>query len=171
MAMPLLVVCVLTSITVSIHAVGTMDAISFVSRVCQRSRSSRAFSSAIQILRVVSVLLLLHWIEAAVWAGFFVFSGALPDTETAMYFSLTSYTTLGYGDVVLPATWRLLGPFEGAVGILMFGWSTGIMAAAITRIYWSRLRMLNETPMANNTAGFQTEPDFGIDNEPEIPHA
>jgi hypothetical protein len=150
MAMPLLVVCVLTSMTVSIHALGTMDAISYVSRVCQIGGSPRTFGSAIQILRVVSVLLLLHWIEAAVWAGFFVISGALPDSETAMYFSLTSYTTLGYGDVVLPATWRLLGPFEGAVGILMFGWSTGIMVSAITRIYWSRLRLLNETPVVDN---------------------
>jgi hypothetical protein len=55
--------------------------------------------------------------------------------ETAIYFSLTSYTTIGYGDIVLPPSDRLLGPMEGAVGILMFGWSTGIMAAAITRIY------------------------------------
>ena len=61
--------------------------------------------------------------------------------ETAMYFSLTSYTTLGYGDVVLPPSARLLGPIEGAVGILMFGWSTGIMVTAISRIYAGRLRL------------------------------
>lgn len=45
------------------------------------------------------------------------------------------YTTLGYGDVTLPARWRLLGPLEGAVGVLMFAWSTGILAAALNQVY------------------------------------
>jgi len=145
MIMLLLIAFGLTIATVTIHAFGTLEAIAYLSRLWQREKGNqRAFSSVIQILRVVSVLLLLHWIEAGVWAGFFLASGALPDLETAMYFSLTSYTTLGYGDVVLPMSWRLLGPFEGAVGILMFGWSTGIMVAAITRIYGSRLRLLSE---------------------------
>jgi hypothetical protein len=145
MIMTLLVAFALTCATVIIHAFGTLVAIVHLFRVWQREKGNQSsFLSVIQILRVVSVLLLLHWIEAGVWAGFFLASGALPDLETAMYFSLTSYTTLGYGDVVLPMTWRLLGPFEGAVGILMFGWSTGIMVAAITRIYGSRLRLLSE---------------------------
>jgi hypothetical protein len=61
--------------------------------------------------------------------------GGLPDLESATYFSLTSYTTVGYGDVVLPERWRLLGPIEAAVGILMLGWSTGILVAVIGTIY------------------------------------
>jgi hypothetical protein len=69
-----------------------------------------------------------------------VLADVLPDFETAIYFSLTSYTTVGYGDVVLPASWRILGPVEAGVGILMFGWSTGIMVTALTRIYGSRLQ-------------------------------
>jgi hypothetical protein len=83
----------------------------------------------------VSALLLLHLAEAVVWALFFVLVGALPDLETAAYFSLTSYTTVGYGDVVLPEPWRLLGPLEAAVGILMLGWSTGVLVAVIGMIY------------------------------------
>jgi len=145
MFMPLILAFVLTCVTVIIHAFGTFEAIAYLSRVWQcKTGNQGSFVSVIQILRVVTVLLVLHWVEAGIWAGFFLASGALPDLETAMYFSLTSYTTLGYGDVVLPMSWRLLGPFEGAVGILMFGWSTGIMVAAITRIYGSRLRLLSE---------------------------
>ncbi len=79
--------------------------------------------------------LLLHLAEAVVWAVFYVLVGALPDLETAAYFSLTSYTTVGYGDVVLPGPWRLLGPLEAAVGVLMLGWSTGILVAVIGMIY------------------------------------
>jgi hypothetical protein len=145
MIMPLLLALVLTCVTVTIHACGTLEAIAYLSRVWQRKKGDHSsFVSVVHILRVVTVLLLLHWVEAGIWAGFFLASGTLPDLETAMYYSLTSYTTLGYGDVVLPKSWRLLGPFEGAVGILMFGWSTGIMVAAITRIYGNRLRLLSE---------------------------
>jgi hypothetical protein len=46
---------------------------------------------------------------------------------------------VGYGDVVFPASWRLLGTIEAAVGKLVFGWSTAIFVAAITRIVRNRL--------------------------------
>jgi hypothetical protein len=95
-------------------------------------------ATEIQIVRVVSILLLLHLVEAGSWALFYRMSGSFADLETAIYFSMTSYTTVGYGDVVLPAPWRLLGPIEAAVGILMFGWSTAIIVAAITRIHGNR---------------------------------
>jgi hypothetical protein len=83
----------------------------------------------------VSLLLLLHLAETVVWALFFLLVGGMPDLESAAYFSLTSYTTVGYGDVVLPEPWRLLGPLEAAVGVLMLGWSTGILVAVIGTIY------------------------------------
>ena len=150
MTMPLLVVFCLTSVTVIVHAFGTLEALVYLSRAWMRKANPGVIASLIQVLRVVSVLLLLHWIEALIWAGFYFASGAMPDLETSMYFSLTSYTTLGYGYVVLPMKWRLLGPFEGAVGILMFGWSTGIMVAAITRIYGRHFRNLNESPISSN---------------------
>ena len=69
------------------------------------------------------------------WGLFYLAVGVVPDVETAAYFSLTSYTTVGYGDVLLAAPWRLLGPIESAVGILMLGWSTGILVAVIGRVY------------------------------------
>ncbi len=143
----------LASATVVIHALGTLEAIAHLGRVWRRRNGEQRFlASEIQIVRIISVLLLLHLVEAGVWAGFHVISGVLPDMETAIYFSLTSYTTVGYGDVVLPASWRILGPFEGAVGILMFGWSTGIMVTALTRIYGGRLRH----PMDSPTEGAQS---------------
>src|SRR6185295_1387995 len=87
------------------------------------------------LTRLVSLLLALHLAETAIWAAAFVILGVLPDFETAFYFSLTSYTTVGYGDVLPPSAWRLLGPIEAAVGVLMMGWSTSIIVAAVQRIY------------------------------------
>jgi voltage-gated potassium channel len=136
----------LMSATVIIHGFGTLEAISRLSRLWRQNKGSQrgSFVSAIHVLRGVSFLLFLHLLEAGVWAGFYFASGTLPDFETAAYFSLTSYTTLGYGDVLLPAPWRILGPFEGAVGILTFGWSTGILVTTLSTIYGSRLRPVGE---------------------------
>jgi hypothetical protein len=57
-----------------------------------------------------------------------------PSWESAFYFSASSYTTVGYGDVVLPLKWRLLGPLESMVGMLMSGISVGLLFAVITHL-------------------------------------
>jgi hypothetical protein len=133
-----LVLCALglTAITVIIHGVGTVASGRRVLGLWTR-RGDRPGRLGAELLmaQLVGVLLLLHLAEAVVWALFYVLIGALPDLETAAYFSLTSYTTVGYGDVVLPQAWRLLGPIEAAVGVLMLGWSTGILVLVIGVIY------------------------------------
>jgi hypothetical protein len=126
----------LTAVTVIIHGVGTTAAAGRVVRAwAGRKDSPGRLGTELLLTRLVSRLLLLHLAEAVVWALFFRLVGGLPDLESAAYFSLTSYTTVGYGDVVLPAPWRLLGPLEAAVGVLMLGWSTGILVAVIGMIY------------------------------------
>jgi hypothetical protein len=90
------------------------------------------------LTRLVSLLLVLHLLEMTCWAAAYTAAGVFPDFETSVYYSLKSYTTVGYGDVLPPTSWRLLGPIEAAVGILMLGWSTGIIVAAVQRIYNSR---------------------------------
>lgn len=138
--MPFVWAFALTAVTVMIHALGTLAAISH-SRVWQRRKENRGhLASAFEVVSVVAALLLLHLLEAGAWAAFFFLAELLPDLATAFYFSLTSYTTVGYGDILLSPSWRILGPIEGAVGILMFGWSTAIMVTAITRVYGSHLR-------------------------------
>jgi hypothetical protein len=140
--MPFLCAFGLTCATVLIHALGTLQAIAHTSRVWARRKGREGpLASALQIVRLVAALMLVHLVEAGVWALFFLVARLLPDLDTAFYFSLTSYTTVGYGDVVLSPPWRVLGPLEAGVGILMFGWSTAIMVTAIPRIYGSRFRL------------------------------
>lgn len=126
----------LTAVTVIIHGVGTVTSTGRAVRLwtARKDRPGR-LGAELLMAQLVSTLLLLHLAEAVVWALFFVLVGGLPDFESAAYFSLTSYTTVGYGDVVLPGPWRLLGPIEAAVGVLMLGWSTGILVAVIGMIY------------------------------------
>ena len=61
----------------------------------------------------------------------------MPDAQSAFYFSAVTYTTTGYGDLVLPPEWRLLGAIEALTGILMCGWSTGFFFAIVSRLHRS----------------------------------
>ena len=87
------------------------------------------------ISTLVIVMFLILLLEAMVWALTYRLLGAIPDLETAIYFSMVTYTTLGYGDVLLEGRWRLLGSIEAANGIIMFGWTTAILMTSIRQIY------------------------------------
>jgi Ca2+/Na+ antiporter len=80
-----------------------------------------------------------HIVEIAMWAVVFGLCAEFPDFATAFYASAENYTTLGYGDLVMSATWRLLGPLEAADGMLMFGVSTAMIFAIIHRLIQIRL--------------------------------
>ena len=95
------------------------------------------------LIEVAWILVLIHVFEIGVWALFYLWAGCLPDAESAFYFSGVTYATIGYGDVVLPQPWRLLGPLEGLTGILMCGLSTGLFFAIITRLIGPRLKAGN----------------------------
>ena len=83
-----------------------------------------------------------HLFEIAIWALVFVFCGEFAQFAGAFYHSATNYTTLGYGDVVMTAPWKLLGPLEAADGLLMFGVSTAIIVSVIQLMLRTRFRDL-----------------------------
>ncbi len=85
-------------------------------------------------VKVAWLILLLHLIEIALWAFLYLWRQAMPDVQSALYFSAVTYTTTGYGDLVLPLDWRLVGAIEALTGILMCGWSTGFFFAVVDRI-------------------------------------
>ena len=80
-------------------------------------------------------IVLLHLIEITAWAFVYVWKDAMPDLPSALYFSAVTYTTTGYGDLVLPQEWRLVGAIEALTGILMCGWSTGFFFAVVSRMF------------------------------------
>ena len=70
-----------------------------------------------------------------IWAFWFLWSGALGDLETAVYFSLISFTTLGFGDVVLTRPHRLLSGLLAANGLILFGLTTAVMIDMIWSLH------------------------------------
>ena len=95
---------------------------------------------------VVGALVLIMFattlIEAGVWAATYSVLGAISEFEKALYFSTVTYTTLGYGDIVLEDQWRLLSSFEATNGIIMFGWTTALIIVAIHQ-FSNTLRNVN----------------------------
>ena len=96
---------------------------------------------------VAMILLAALLAQVAVWAGAFLLCGALPDYATAFYHSAVNLTTLGYGDIVMPPGWRLLGPLEAANGVLMFGLSASAMFAVTSRLLELRLKRRHPGPL------------------------
>jgi voltage-gated potassium channel len=91
------------------------------------------FHSAAMIMRSTAAVIVLHGLEILLWAGGYHWL-CLPSWESAFYFSASSYATVGYGDLVLPSSWRMLGPLEGMIGVLMCGVSASLLFAIVTRL-------------------------------------
>ena len=91
------------------------------------------FRSAALVVRVTTAVIALQGLQVLVWAGCYRWF-CLPSWESALYFSATSYTTVGYGDVVLQSKWRMLGPLESMIGVLMCGLSVSLLFAVATRL-------------------------------------
>jgi Ion channel len=120
----------LLGLTVTIHAAG-------LSAMLPGLRSAlperRFWPLTWRLLGVAWRLVLLHLAEIIVWGLFYWWQKCLPDAESSFYFSAVTYTTVGYGDLVLPQEWRLVGAVEGLTGILMCGLSTGLFFAAVSK--------------------------------------
>ena len=74
-------------------------------------------------------------IDVVLWAMLFLFKGALPSLEEALYFSTVTFTTVGYGDIVLGRGQRLLATCEAVNGVIIFGWTTALLMIVIQLLY------------------------------------
>ncbi|MBP8789122.1 MAG: hypothetical protein WAS49_16505 [Candidatus Dechloromonas phosphoritropha] len=87
------------------------------------------------IISVVAILLITHFGGVAIWATFYYLSDLIKDISHAMNYSFNSYTTMGASAIVLPKGWIGFGNFEAMTGMLMFGWSTAVLADIIGRLH------------------------------------
>ena len=144
MAKSILVGLLLTVATVGIHAVGTSW---WVLRLARDGRDDARRQRPIQTLcATATVLLSLQICEVVVWAIAYLLLPTLDEVNTfeqAVYFSTVTFTALGYGDIVLTSSWRLLAAIQAMAGLLIFGWSTAVFFA-VCREYW--LNDLVSTP-------------------------
>jgi voltage-gated potassium channel len=89
--------------------------------------------SAVLVMQSTAAVIVLHALQVLLWAIAYHWF-CLPSWESAFYFSASSYATVGYGDLVLPSNWRMLGPLESLVGVLMCGVTVSLLFAVVTRL-------------------------------------
>jgi hypothetical protein len=122
--------------TVVIHAAFMAVA----GRVRRRAPSSPIgpLRQAGTIVAVVLWFFLSLCLQCWVWAALLLRLGALGSLEEALYFATVSFTTLGYGDILLGPEWRLLGAVAAANGTIIIGWTTAMVFLAVQEIYRAR---------------------------------
>ncbi len=126
---------VLTSLTVIIHGIGMNWARRYFKRSWSPAKDHpRSGSHLMVMVGIVAIMIVTHFAEVTIWGVFYLLSGMLPDPASAVYFSISSYTTLGASGITLPGRWQGLGGFEAMAAMLMFGWSTAMLAAVILKV-------------------------------------
>ncbi|MEM9552870.1 MAG: potassium channel family protein [Acidobacteriota bacterium] len=115
----------LTLFTVAVHIVGLVHLGQLLGVLMSPRRFARNPVHRTLFLSVaVLLLILLHLVGAGVWASFYCWVGEFDEFKTALYFSVVTATSLGYGDITLSEGWRMLTVFEAMSGLLLFGAST-----------------------------------------------
>src|SRR5579864_1824496 len=124
----------LVSLTVLIHSLGLILLSQTMPRLIRWFRLHRhSFGKAIAMVATVLGIFFIHTIEVWIWAIVFIALGAIGTFQDALYFSTATFSTIGYGDILLNPAWRLLGSLEGINGFILIGWSTAYLVAASTR--------------------------------------
>jgi hypothetical protein len=120
--------------TVIIHLIGLALLLALLHRHSANAWRNRLVADLATVLGAAFGLFVLHTIEIWGWALAYHLLDLLRDWEEAIYFSTTTYVTIGYGDLVLGKEGRLLGAIEGANGIILLGWSTAFFFNIVDRL-------------------------------------
>jgi hypothetical protein len=118
--------------TVAFHIFGLIFMVMIEKKLSPRFQFKSINNYALVVVMFSGLfVLVVHAAEIWIWAIIFYALGALPDIETALYFSTSTATTVGYGDLVLDSQWRLFGSFEAMAGMIVFGITTAFLMAVL----------------------------------------
>jgi len=127
--------CVIT-LSIVIHAVFIVFAIKGLQFLIPRLTQPLLFFKILSVLIATTLwLLAAHSLSVWLWAAIFRLLDIFDTLETALYFSLVSFTTLGFGDITLTPSWRILSGITATNGLLLFGFSTAFLFEVITHLY------------------------------------
>jgi hypothetical protein len=152
MLIPFVVAAVLFFSSLLVYGTAMHLIVRVVVRLIRRgSRELGFWKSTAVMANVAAITAAAHLTQIALWAAVFLLCGQVSTWETSFYLSAQSYTSLGYGDVLLSERWRLLGPLEAINGLLFFGLSTAVLFAIMSELIAHRLRF--ETGYRSEAAG------------------
>jgi len=140
----LLMAFAIVAVCVVVHVAGIVLFAQFlIARFPQVENITTVTRQSFVLILVFVVVISLHLMETGIWATFYYWRNLFLNYETALYFSLGTYSTIGYGDVVLPQRWRLLGGIEGISGVLLCGLSGAFIFAVVNVLFQARMSQRN----------------------------
>ncbi len=132
----ILIGSVLVTATIFVEVIFIQAAIRVIRRHSEKYLASQKTLHQLMILTSTTLWLLAALsISIWIWALAFWGLGAFEDLETSLYFSMVSFTTLGFGDVTLPLGWRLLSGMIAANGLILFGLNTAFLIEILHRMF------------------------------------
>ena len=135
---------ILVTLTLWLQCAGMAILIDLARNYIARStKGLNAWRAAALICRFSGATIVLHLLQILLWATFYRWY-CFTTWEACFYFSGSSYSTVGYGDIVLPQVWRALGPVESIAGVLMCGMSVSALFAIATRLVAAETKSLAE---------------------------
>ena len=136
----------LVALTLCLQCAGVAVTVEWLRTVAIRGvRKLPIAHSAVLVMQTTMAIILLQGAIILLWADGYR-RLCLWSWQSAFYFSAASYSTVGYGDVVLPSRWRLLGPLESMMGVLMCGISVSLLFALINRLLDGEIRVPRVNP-------------------------
>jgi len=130
-----LIALALTSLTVLTHSVGMNLVSRYFRRFSSLAKDHGHLRGNQQVMVViVAIMMGTHSAEVLIWAFFYMLRGVVTDRLSAIYYSVANYTTVGASGITLPDHWRGIGSFEAMAAMLMFGWSTAVLAAVVVKL-------------------------------------
>ena len=133
MLVQLFLATIMSLVTVIIHLTGLALLVRMLRSHHRLMKPLKGAPVAILMI-VTATIFAIHTVEIWLYALLYVLLGALGNFELALYFSTVTYSSVGYGDVLLRQEWRILGAIEGATGILMIGWSTAFLVSMLGQL-------------------------------------
>lgn len=138
----------IAAITVVLHALGTTAWVAYLGRRYPGGAGLASKRSALAVLTLTMVIaIVLHTLQILLWAVSYLMllpNGEFQTLEEAFYFSIVTFTSLGYGDITLGEGWRVLSGIEALSGILLLGWTTALLFAAVQRTWQATQSQNNE---------------------------
>lgn len=127
--LPVMLLCLIVQSTMALWSVRH-----FVRQTETIAGASRFLQSVRPLLTVMLVMMFGSLVQISLWGALFVYLGEFDDLYQAIYHSAVNFTSLGYGDVVMGAEWKLLGPLEAMNGVLMLGMSAAALMAILQEV-------------------------------------
>ena len=142
----LLLAVAMFAVTIALQMMATLGALELRRRPWGAGKALTAFGATAQLGVITTGLLILAFLQSAAWALMYLWTSGFADFHSALFFSLSCFSTLGIANYLPPKGHDVLSAMQGIVGSLSLGWSAAIIVAA-AHAYYLELHERESVPL------------------------